>query len=90
MEEFRAEGRGSEHDRSAIGDFLRTRADEWSSDEAFSLFAASVRAEALEDTPRPEGFVPATDLWWVDGETFLGRITIRHRRESGRHSAFWY
>jgi predicted acetyltransferase len=79
MDEFRAEGRGTGDDRSAIGDFIRTRADGWSSDEAFSLFVASVRAEALEETPRPEGYVPATELWWVDGETFLGRITIRHR-----------
>ena len=79
MDEFRAEGRGSEDDRSAFGNYLRTRAAEWSSDDAFSLFAASIRADALELTPRPEGYVPATELWWVDGETFLGRITIRHR-----------
>ncbi len=79
MDEFRAEGRGSADDSSAIGDYLRTRAAEWSSDEAFSLFAASIRADALEQTPRPEGYVPATEFWWVDGETFLGRITIRHR-----------
>jgi predicted acetyltransferase len=79
MDEFRAEGRGPEDDHSAIGDYLRTHADEWSSDEAFSHFVASVRAEALEETPRPEGYVPATELWWVDGDTFLGRITIRHR-----------
>ena len=79
MDEFRAEGRGSEDDQSTFGVYLRTRAAEWSSDEAFSLFAASIRADALEQTPRPEGYVPATELWWVDGETFLGRITIRHR-----------
>jgi len=79
MGEFRAEGRGSEDDRSTFGVYLRTKAAEWSSDEAFSLFAASIRADALEQTPRPEGFVPATEFWWVDGETFLGRITIRHR-----------
>jgi len=79
MDEFRAEGRGSEGDHSAIGDYLRTRADGWSSHVAFSAFVASIRAEALEETPRPEGYVPATELWWVDGETFLGRSTIRHR-----------
>jgi predicted acetyltransferase len=79
MDEFRAEGRGAVDDQSAIGAYLRARAAEWSSDEAFSLFAASIRAEALEETPRPEGYVPSTELWWVDGETYLGRITIRHR-----------
>ncbi len=79
MDEFRAEGRGSEDDQSTFGDYLRTRAAEWSSDEAFSLFTASIRADALEDTPRPEGYVPSTEMGWVDGETFLGRIAIRHR-----------
>ena len=47
MVEFRAEGRGSHDGQSALGDYLRTRAAEWSSDEVFSLFAASIRAEAL-------------------------------------------
>ena len=79
MAEFRAEGRGSEDDQSAIGRYLRTRAVGWSSDEAFSVVAASIRADALEETPRPEGYVPATEWSWGDGETFLGRITIRHR-----------
>jgi predicted acetyltransferase len=79
MDEFRAEGRGSEEDRSTFGVYLRTNAAEWSSDEAFSVFAASIRADALEQSPRPDGYVPATELWWVDRETFLGRITIRHR-----------
>jgi predicted acetyltransferase len=79
MDEFRAEGRGSEEDQSEIGGYLRTRAAEWSSDDAFALFAASIRAAALEETPRPEGYVPATELWWVDAATFLGRIAVRHR-----------
>ena len=79
MDEFRAEGRGSEDDHSEIGTYLRTRSAEWSSEEAFSAFIASIRAAALEDTPRPEGYVPATEFWWVDGAVFLGRIVIRHR-----------
>ena len=45
-------------------------------------FAASIRAAALEATPRPEGYVPTTELWWVDGEV-LGRIAIRHRLTPG-------
>ena len=27
----------------------------------------------------PEGWVPATTLWLVDGDRFLGRVNIRHR-----------
>ena len=23
--------------------------------------------------------MPATELWWVDGDAFLGRLSIRHR-----------
>lgn len=79
MAEFRAEGRGTEEDRSVIGGYLRARSAAWADDEAFRAFSASVRAEALEESPRPEGFVPATELWWVEGEEFLGRIAIRHR-----------
>lgn len=38
-----------------------------------------MRAQALEDTPRPPGFVPSTTLWWIDDEKYLGRLAIRHR-----------
>jgi len=27
----------------------------------------------------PDGFVPQTDLWWVAGDEYLGRLSIRHR-----------
>jgi predicted acetyltransferase len=33
----------------------------------------------VEDSPRPEGLVPSTTLWWADGDEYLGRIDIRHR-----------
>lgn len=79
MDEFRAEGRGAADDHSVIGHYFRDRQDAWSSDEVFRAFADEVRAQRLEETPRPAGFVPATELWWVDGDEFLGRIGIRHR-----------
>ena len=79
MEEFRAEGRGPDDGQSVIDRYVRDRAAEWATEDAFSRFIAGVRAERLEDTPRPAGFVPATELWWVEGEEFLGRIAIRHR-----------
>ncbi len=46
-----------------------------------------------EETPRPAGFVPSTELWWIDGETFLGRVGIRHRLtpnllETGGHIGY--
>lgn len=79
MDEFRAEGRGSPDDRSVLGRYLRDQADALATDDAFAAFVAAVRADGREETPRPEGFVPDTELWWVDGDAFLGRIGIRHR-----------
>ena len=32
-----------------------------------------------ERLPRPEGQVPTTNLWWLDGDTYLGRVQVRHR-----------
>lgn len=79
MDEFRAEGRGSVDDRTVIGRYVREHAADLATDAAFGAFAAAIRAERHEDTPRPAGFVPATELWWVDGDVFLGRIGVRHR-----------
>lgn len=83
MAEFAAEGRGAADDHSSIGHYLRDRAHAWSTDEAFRVFCESIRAERLEDTPRPAGFVPDTELWLVDDDEFLGRVGIRHRLTPG-------
>lgn len=79
MDEFRAEGRGSPDDRSVIGRYLRDNGSATESDGAFEAFVAGIRADRLEETPRPPGFVPDTELWWVEGDAFLGRIGVRHR-----------
>ncbi len=79
MEESRAEGRGSADDRSVIGRYLRDHPQGLASDEVFGGLVAAIRADRLEDTPRPPGFVPGTELWWVDGDQYLGRVGVRHR-----------
>ena len=79
MDEFRAEGRGVTGDHSEIGHYLRDQPDAWSSDDAFRAFAEEVRAKRLEETPRPAGYVPSTELWWVEDAVVLGRVGIRHR-----------
>ncbi len=79
MDELRAEGRGSADDRTVIGRYLRDQAPALATDEAFGAFVAAIRANRYEDAPRPEGFVPDTELWWVEGEEFLGRVGVRHR-----------
>jgi len=79
IDEFRAEGRGSKWDRTVLGDYARTPDSTWATDEAFGAFTAAIRAEALPETPRPDGWVPDTELWWAEGDEYLGRIAIRHR-----------
>ena len=39
----------------------------------------SLITESRPRTPRPAGHVPATNVWWVDGDTYLGRVQIRHQ-----------
>jgi predicted acetyltransferase len=79
MAEFASEGRGGPNDHTVIGHYIRERSDGWASDEAFEVFCRAIRAQRLEETPRPDGFVPDTELWYVEGDEFLGRIGIRHR-----------
>ena len=59
-------------------------------------FAAVVQ-ELLDmrhlETPRPPGYVPATNLWIVDGPTHVGFLQIRHSLtdvllEQGRHIGY--
>ncbi|MFI6599526.1 GNAT family N-acetyltransferase [Nonomuraea sp. NPDC050536] len=54
-------------------------ADGLSDPGAFNRYVTRLLDESLESTPRPEGFVPSTTLWWIDGQEFLGRLAIRHR-----------
>jgi predicted acetyltransferase len=79
MAEFRAEGRGGPGDASMIGNDHRRFAATWHTRAGFASYAQSVRAEAFEDNPRPDGYVPCTTWWYVDGDDYLGRIAVRHR-----------
>lgn len=49
------------------------------SDEGFARFVTAQLNDADEDSPRPSGYVPVTLLWWVDGDRWLGRLSLRHR-----------
>jgi predicted acetyltransferase len=79
MAEFQKEGRGQPDDQSMIGDEIRGNRDTWQDAAAFAEYTAALRADALEDTPRREGYVPCTTLWYVEGAEYLGRLAIRHR-----------
>ncbi|HEY7488816.1 MAG TPA: GNAT family N-acetyltransferase [Streptosporangiaceae bacterium] len=93
MAEFQAEGRGGSDDDSNIGSNIRDFGPAWTSADGFERYVSWLRAQTLEDTPRPAGHVPSTTLWWVDGEKYLGRIAIRHRltkrlRDFGGHIGY--
>lgn len=83
MAELQAEGRGGEGDRSMIGREIRTFGAEWATPTGFATYVAALRAQADEHTERPDGFVPSTTLWYVDGTEYLGRLAIRHRLNEG-------
>jgi predicted acetyltransferase len=46
--------------------------------EVFAEYAERMAATGDHADWLPPGIVPATFLWWVDGETYIGRLSIRH------------
>jgi len=69
MGEVTAEGRGGPLDGSTIGIELPERPTHWSTADGFAAYVAGVRADALEETPRRDGWVPCTTWWWLEGGT---------------------
>ncbi|MDX6330651.1 MAG: hypothetical protein QOI83_3034 [Streptomycetaceae bacterium] len=72
LAEFRGEGRGGPDDDSTIGRALRTYGDTWHDPEVFAEYIARLNALA------PDPAVPRTSLWYADGDTYLGRLVVRH------------
>ncbi|MFD7900434.1 GNAT family N-acetyltransferase [Streptomyces sp. NPDC059743] len=90
MAEFVAEGAG---ERALLLHEMEEFAASWHRPEVFATYVDRLNAEPLEETPRVDGWVPNTTLWYVDGDTFLGRLAIRHRlnpflRELGGHIGY--
>jgi predicted acetyltransferase len=79
MAGFAAEGRGGPDDYSMIGQDLREWGPRWGDEDVFAEYVEAVRAQALEETPRPPGFVRSTTMWWAEDDEYLGRIVLRHR-----------
>jgi len=67
LAEYHAEGRHLELDEALLSD-----------PQVFRRYVRDLRAAALPETPRRLERVPETHLWWVEGTTFLGRLSIRH------------
>lgn len=91
MAEFASEGRTG--DDSMIGSRLARFGSSWNSPEGFAAYVGYELADRSADTQRPSGHVPCTNLWWVEGVEYLGRIAIRHEltshlREVGGHIGY--
>ncbi|MER6048408.1 GNAT family N-acetyltransferase [Streptomyces sp. BHT-5-2] len=90
MTEFRAEG-VHRSPYSGLGRELRTWHTRWRSAEGFAAYVREIEGVGTDE--RPDGPVPMTTFWWVDGTEYLGRITVRHRltpslREFGGHIGY--
>ncbi len=93
MAEFQAEGGGGPGDDSVTGEAIREYASRWSDPAEFARYVRELHDEALDGTARPDGRVPQATLWWVSGDEYLGRISIRHRltaaqRQRGGHIGY--
>ena len=67
--------------------------DELRDAATFAAFTQRLQDLVLSETPRAENIVPMTTLWWVDGDQYLGRLSIRHElshwlREFGGHIGY--
>ena len=63
------------------------------SDAELPGWVESLLTDGRGRSPRPAGRVPATNLWWVDGPVYLGRVQVRHvltpaLREAGGHVGY--
>jgi predicted acetyltransferase len=80
--EFHTEGRNLDIEVDALEDAA-----------AFAAYVDGLIAAARPETPRPEGWVPGTILWYVVDEQFVGQLDIRHEltpalREVGGHIGY--
>ncbi|MGY2874273.1 putative acetyltransferase [Marmoricola sp. URHA0025 HA25] len=89
MAEFAAEGRTG--DGSGIGRDLEQWSDRWETDEGFAAYVAERVAE--RESVVDQDWVLNTNLWWVEGDEYIGRMSIRHElndwlREVGGHIGY--
>lgn len=75
-----------------VADEQRTR-EQLADPDEFARFVEDLRRDVLPESPRPADWCPATTLWYVDGDEWLGRLSIRHEltphlREIGGHIGY--
>lgn len=81
-------GRGVHQDGAGLDE-----SDDVDSPAGFARWVERLLAQSDTGTPLPEGRVPATYWWIVEGDTVLGAISLRHQlndflREAGGHIGY--
>jgi predicted acetyltransferase len=81
--ECHREGRHQELDELLLGDrdefgrYVAALLADEHSPGSMARYVASLGG--VEAPHMPDGYVPQTLLWWVEGDEYLGRLTLRHR-----------
>lgn len=78
MAELRAEGQGGADDDTAVGREIRRFSAEWHEPAGFARYTDWLHSMTREEVARPMDHVPCTNLWYVEGDIFLGRLGLRH------------
>lgn len=76
MDEFLADG-ADLVPYSTMAHELRTWRGHWAAEDGFAEYVRTVGG--VVDHERADGVVPLSTRWWVDGDTYLGRVAFRHR-----------
>jgi predicted acetyltransferase len=68
-----------------IGDFAgeSVTLQELADPGPFADFVTRLHQLADRHARLPDGIVPSTQLWWVEGSAYLGRLSIRHTLTPG-------
>ncbi|MGA5561600.1 GNAT family N-acetyltransferase [Streptomyces platensis] len=76
MDEFLADG-AEFVPYSGLARELRTWRGRWGTADGFAAYVGTVGG--VMDDERVDGVVPLSTRWWVDGDSYLGRVAFRHR-----------
>jgi predicted acetyltransferase len=68
LREYRLEGRYLDLDPAGLED-----------PSEFAAYVEVVRSWSIPGATLPSGWVPCTELWHLEGDQFIGRVSIRHR-----------
>lgn len=75
MDEFVAEGA---RDLQTV-DWIEEWSDQWHRPAGFEAFVDRVRAQEVDESAIPSHWVLTSTRWWIEGDTYLGRIALRQR-----------